>query len=355
MPEDPSRAGSSSDAVRSPRGGAGSLAQTLARLPAATASAADLAFCDEVIRRNSRSFHVASRLLPRAIRERAIATYAFCRGADDDVDRDDGDPRARHLATRQRLARLYAGEPMDDPVGRAFAAVVAAAGIPREEPEALLDGMAQDLGVVRMASEDDLVVYAWRAAGVVGCMMSRIMGRGDDQALRRAIDLGIGMQLTNVARDVGEDAARDRVYLPADWLAEAGSSVGEVLARRPTPGVLATNRRVLALAERYYESGIGGIRLLPPRCRPAILTAALTYREIGRRVLARGGDGVSSRVAVPDARKLALVASACARCVLDPGLRGEATEPHRPELHAALGRAGVRVGPGATAAEPSRP
>ena len=309
-------------------------------------SAEDLAFCDEVIRRNSRSFHVASRLLPRAVRERAIATYAFCRGADDDVDRDDGDPRARHLATRARLDRLYAGFPVDEPVGRAFASVVASAGIPREEPLALLDGMAQDLGVVRMANVDELLVYAWRAAGVVGRMMSRIMGRSDDEALRRAVDLGIGMQLTNVARDVGEDAARDRVYLPADWLAEAGSSLDEVLSRRPTPGVLATNRRVLALAERYYESGIDGIRLLPARCRPAILTAALTYREIGRRVLARGGDGVSSRVAVPDARKLALVAAACARCLLDPRLRGEVREPHRAELRAPLERAGLAEGSG---------
>lgn len=315
----------------------------------AGATAEDLAFCDDVIRRNSRSFHVASRLLPRVVRQRAIATYAFCRGADDDVDVASGEAeaRTRHLATRDRLDRLYAGLPMDDPVGRAFAGVVAAAGIPREEPEALLDGMAQDLGVVRMADEDELLVYAYRAAGVVGCMMSRIMGRSDDQALRRAIDLGIGMQLTNVARDVGEDAARDRVYLPADWLAAAGSSVDEVLERRPTPGVLATNRRVLALAERYYESGIGGIRLLPARCRPAILTAALTYREIGRRVLARGGDGVSARVAVPDARKLVLVALAGARCVLDPGLRGGAREPHRAELHAALERAGLGGEPGA--------
>lgn len=310
------------------------------------ASASDLAFCDEVIRRHSRSFHVASRLLPRAIRERAIATYAFCRGADDDVDvaSGEGDARACHLATRARLGRLYAGLPMDDPVGRAFAAVVAAARIPRAEPEALLDGMAQDLGVVRMANADELLVYAWRAAGVVGCMMSRIMGRSDEEALRRAVDLGIGMQLTNIARDVGEDAARDRVYLPADWLAEAGSSVQEVLRCAPTPGVLATNRRVLALAERYYESGIGGIRLLPARSRPAILTAALTYREIGRRVQARGGDGVTARVAVPDARKLALVAGACARCAFDPGLRGDVREPHRAELHAALARAGMGVG-----------
>jgi len=318
-------------------------ADTLAPAPGADVTDSDLAFCDEVIRRNSRSFHVASRLLPRVVRQRAIATYAFCRGADDDVDVASGeaDARARHLATRARLDRLYAGLPMDDPVGRAFAGVVAAAGIPREEPLALLDGMAQDLGIVRMADEDELLVYAYRAAGVVGCMMSRIMGRSDDEALRRAVDLGIGMQLTNVARDVGEDAARDRVYLPADWLAAAGSSVDEVLERRPTAGVLATNRRVLALAERYYESGIGGIRLLPARCRPAILTAALTYREIGRRVLARGGDGVRARVAVPDARKLVLVASAGARCLLDPGLRGRVVEPHRSELHAALGRAGL--------------
>jgi len=302
----------------------------------------DLAACREVIRVHSRSFHAASRLLPADVRDAAVATYAFCRGADDDVD-DAGSEEAareRHARTRTRLARLYAGEEMDTPVGRAFAWVVRTHAIPRDEPESLLDGMAQDVGVVRVADEESLLLYCYRAAGVVGRMMSRIMGRSDATALRRAIDLGIAMQLTNIARDVGEDAARDRVYLPGAWLAEAGSSFDEVLSRVPAPGVLATNRRVLALAEGYYASGIGGIALLPARCRPSILAAAFLYRAIGRKVRERGGDGVSARARVGGVAKLALLASAVARSALDPRLRA-APDAHDAALHAPLHRAGL--------------
>lgn len=320
---------------------------SLAPPPAITSSsrapdAADLAACREVIRVHSKSFHAASRLLPPEVRDAAVATYAFCRGADDDVD-DAASPaaaRERHQRTRARLERLYAGETMDTPVGRSFAWVVRSRGIPREEPEALLDGMAQDMDSVRVADEESLLLYCYRAAGVVGRMMSRIMGRADAAALRRAVDLGIAMQLTNIARDVGEDAARGRVYLPGTWLAAAGSSADEVLARVPAPGVLAVNLRVLALAESYYESGIGGIGLLPARCRPSILAAALLYRAIGRRVRVRGGDGVSARARVGAVAKLGLLATAVARAALDPRLRAR-PDGHDAALHAPLRRVGL--------------
>jgi phytoene synthase len=309
---------------------------------AATPDPRDLDACRAVIRVHSRSFHAASRLLPPAVRDAAVATYAFCRGADDDVD-DAASPEAareRHARTRDRLARLYAGATMDTPVGRAFAWVVHAHGIPRAEPEALLDGMAQDMGMVRVADEDALLLYCYRAAGVVGRMMSRIMGRADAGALRRAVDLGIAMQLTNVARDVGEDAARDRVYLPGTWLDAAGSSFDEVLARRSTDGVRATNLRVLALAESYYRSGVGGICLLPAACRPSILAAALLYRAIGRKVRSRGGDGVTARARVGGAAKALLIGSALGRCALDPRLRAQ-PDRHDARLHEPLRRAGV--------------
>lgn len=304
----------------------------------------DLAVCLAVIREHSRSFSSASRLLPRDVRAAAVATYAFCRGADDDVDAagSAAAARARHERTRARLERIYAGEEMDTPVARAFQWVVQRHGIPRDEPEALLDGMAQDLGEVRVPTPEALLLYCYRAAGVVGRMMSRIMGRSDAAALRRAVDLGIAMQLTNVARDVGEDAERDRVYLPASWLAEEGSGAAEVRERSAAPGILRANRRVLALAERYYESGIGGIGLLPARCRPAIYAAALVYREIGREVARRGGDGVTSRVTVSPGRRAALLAAAAIGCWTSPAIRNGRGEGHAAELHAPLRRAGLQ-------------
>jgi len=283
----------------------------------------DLAACRESIRRHSRSFYVASRLLPARVRDAAVATYAFCRAADDAVDEADSTDAARvRLAdVRRRLDCIYRGAPVDTAAARAFARVVAAARIPRDEPDALADGMAQDLDTVRIADEDALLLYCHRAAGVVGRMMSRIMGRDDPDALQRAGHLGIAMQLTNIARDVGEDARRDRVYLPSTWLAEANATVDDVLALRPTPPVRSVTKRLLALADGYYTSGIGGIALLPPSCRPAILSAALLYRAIGERVRAHGGDGITARARVGAARKVGLIAVAGARCAFDPRLR----------------------------------
>jgi phytoene synthase len=308
-------------------------------------AAADLAVCSATIRRHSRSFYAASRLLPAAVRDAAVATYAFCRAADDAVD-DAGsavDAHVRHAATRRQLDRIYGGKPVESASGRVFARVVIAYGIPREEPEALLDGMAQDLGTVRIPDEDGLMLYCYRAAGVVGRMMSRIMGRADAEALARAVHLGIAMQLTNIARDVGEDAQRDRVYLPATWLAEADGSAIEVLAARPSPTVLRVTLRILELAERYYASGIAGIALLPAACRPAILSAALLYRAIGRKVRAHDGDGVTERARVGTPQKMALITAALARCALDPRLRRWDSQPDVDCLQAPLRRAGIAL------------
>ena len=311
----------------------------------ADAEAADLAVCSAAIRRHSRSFYAASRLLPAAVRDAAVATYAFCRAADDAVD-DAGsaaDAHARHAATRRQLDRIYGGHPVDSASGRAFGRVVLAHGIPRGEPEALLDGMAHDLGTVRIRDEDGLLLYCYRAAGVVGRMMSRIMHRTDSEALARAVHLGIAMQLTNIARDVGEDARRDRVYLPATWLAEADGSAIEVLAARPSPAILRVTLRILRLAERYYASGIAGIALLPAACRPAILSAALLYRAIGRKVRAHDGDGVTERARVGGAEKVALITAALARCALDPRLRRWGSRPDLDLLQAPLRRTGVAL------------
>lgn len=311
--------------------------------PSADTQAADALACREAIRRHSKSFTAASRLLPRRIRDAAVATYAFCRAADDAVDdaATPADARTRHADVQRRLDRIYRGEPVDTASGRAFAHVVAAAAIPLAEPQALLDGMAQDLDSVRVADADALLVYCYRAAGVVGRMMSRIMERADPDALARAAHLGIAMQLSNIARDVGEDARRDRVYLPATWLREAGGSHDDALAPRPTAAVRRATHRVLALAETYYASGIAGIGLLPPSCRPAILSAALLYREIGREVAAADGDGVTRRARVSGPRKLALITIALARAAADPAFRAGAIRPDTSSLHASLQRAGV--------------
>jgi phytoene synthase len=269
---------------------------------------ADLAACRALLRGGSRSFHAASLLLPRRVRAPASALYAFCRLADDAVDLDGG--RAAAVARlRERLARAYEGRPLPIPADRAFAAVVARHGIPRALPEALLEGLAWDAeGGRRYEDLPALETYAARVAGSVGCMMAVLMGTRDRAALARACDLGVAMQLTNIARDVGEDARAGRLYLPLRWLRDAGVDPDAWLARPVFgPAVAAVVRRLLLAADELYGRAGAGIAALPAGCRPGIRAAGLLYAGIGREVENRGFDSVSGRARVPASRKAALL------------------------------------------------
>lgn len=270
----------------------------------------DLDACRDLLRAGSKSFHAAALLLPRRVRDAATALYAFCRIGDDAVD-NAPDPREGLAVMRARLDAAYAGTPKDHPADRAFAAVVRAHRIPRELPEALLDGFAWDAEGRRYADLDALHGYAARVAGTVGAMMTLLMGVRGHAALARATDLGAAMQLTNIARDVGEDARAGRLYLPLDWLAEAGVAPGEFLARPAfSPAIGIVVARLLAEAGRLYARAEPGIALLPRDCRPAIRAAHRIYAEIGAAVARNGFDSVSRRAVVSSARKLALVARA---------------------------------------------
>ena len=269
---------------------------------------ADLAACRALLRGGSRSFHAASLLLPRRVRAPASALYAFCRLADDAVDLNGG--RAAAVARlRERLTRAYEGRPLPIPADRAFAAVVAEHGVPLALPEALLEGLAWDAeGGRRYEDLPALEAYAARVAGSVGCMMAVLMGVRDRAALARACDLGVAMQLTNIARDVGEDARAGRLYLPLRWLREAGVDGDEWLVRPVfDPAVAGVVRRLLLAADELYRRAGAGIAALPAGCRPGIRAAGLLYAGIGREVERRGFDSVSARARVPASRKAALL------------------------------------------------
>lgn len=270
---------------------------------------ADCAACRHAIRQGSKSFHLASMLLPVELREPAYAVYAFCRMADDRIDREDGGLRAVEEMTRL-LDRVYAGHPGENTIERAFADVVAAFAIPRAIPDALLEGLAWDAQGRRYETLADLRAYAMRVAGSVGIMMTLIMDRRQPAVLARACDLGVAMQFTNICRDIGEDAAAGRLYLPLERMAAQGVDPRRFL-RQPVygPGVRAVVSELLAEAERLYDSSLAGIAALPAAGRTGIASARLLYREIGRGV-AGGIDPVTSRSVVSRTRKLALVAEA---------------------------------------------
>ncbi len=274
----------------------------------------DRAACRALLRTGSRTFFAASHLLPASVREAATALYAFCRLADDAVDLDTGYDRSRRAVLRrleERLDRAYRGVPLPLPADRAFAETVARFEIPLEIPAALLEGLAWDAEGRRYASLADLHAYAARVAGTVGVMMALVMGVREPAALARACDLGAAMQLTNIARDIGEDARAGRLYLPLDWLEEAGIDPDAFLADPQfTPVLGGLVSHLLAEASRLYRAGEAGIAALPLACRPGIRAAGLLYAEIGREVAQRGYDSVNSRAVVPSARKLALLARA---------------------------------------------
>lgn len=257
--------------------------------------ARDLDHCAVAIRHGSRSFHAASRLLPRRVRDPALALYAFCRLADDAVDEHE-EKAAAVLRLHQRLDLAYAGRPRSAPADRAFAAIIEAFDMPRALPDALLEGLAWDAEGRRYATLADLRAYAARVASAVGAMMCVLMRVRDRDALARACDLGVAMQLTNIARDLGEDAREGRLYLPLDWLDEAGVDPEAFLrAPEPTAQVRRMVRRLLLEAEALYARSEAGIAALPPTARPGIFAARFIYAGIGGRVRADGCDSITRR------------------------------------------------------------
>lgn len=273
----------------------------------------DLAHCEEAIRHGSLSFHAASRLLPAKVRDPALALYAFCRLADDAVDLQPEKAQAV-LSLRDRLDLVYRGRPLNASADRAFAAMVEDFDMPRALPDALLEGLAWDAMGRRYATESDLFAYCARVAAAVGAMMCVLMRVRCPDALARACDLGVAMQLTNIARDIGEDAMEGRIYLPTDWLAEAGLTPETFLQNpRPTKAIRQMTRRLLVQADRLYARSEAGIAGLPLASRPGIYAARYIYAGIGAQVQRAGYDSFNTRARTSKAQKCGWLALSMAR------------------------------------------
>ena len=275
----------------------------------------DLAHCRDVIRTGSLSFHAASKLLPASVRDPALALYAFCRLADDEVDEGNNKARAV-LDLRNRLDLAYSGMPCDAPEDRAFAAIVAEFDMPRALPEALLEGLAWDAMERRYATLSEVRDYSARVASAVGAMMCVLMRVRNRDALARACDLGVAMQLTNIARDVGEDARASRIYLPTDWLDDAGISVEDFFANpQASPDIRRIVRHLLAEAHRLYIRSEAGIGALPLQARTGIFAASYIYDGISAAVRRNAYDSVSMRARTTKATKIARIGLAAVRTV----------------------------------------
>ena len=269
------------------------------------------AFSRRRIERGSKSFAVAARLFAPDVRASAYMLYAWCRHCDDEIDGQELGFNTADAATaattaclaglrEQTLAALHGLA--TEPIFLALQTVAAKHEIPERLPLDLIEGMAMDVRQESYATLDDTLRYSYHVAGCVGVMMAMIMGARERATLERACDLGIAFQLTNIARDVGADAGVGRVYLPADWLAEAGVAGDGVSDPNNRAAVHAVTLRLLDEADRYYASAYYGIANLPARSALAIAAARRVYADIGNVVRESGADG-AARARVTSARK----------------------------------------------------
>jgi len=288
---------------------------------------------ERILAAKGQTFHWAKRLLSRLHGERAARLYAFCRYLDDLVDEGASADAARELleVAAEAIRRGQTSAP-----GLADAlALMRECMIEPPVPLELIAGLQQDLGAVRIATETELLRYCYRVAGTVGLMMSNILDAKDPAAAPFAIDLGIGMQLTNICRDVRDDALRGRCYLPESLIGKvplgalASPSAAEQVELRAAIGHL------LTLADRYYASGERGLSFLPLRARHGILIAARAYRQIGVRLRARRCDAWSGRSVVSGLEKFGLTLRAFAGTGFDRGFWRHPSV-HEMSLHLAL-------------------
>jgi len=287
-----------------------------------------VAEAERIIRAGSKSFRFASRLFDQPTRERAWLLYSWCRACDDMADGQTlghgavapEDPEARVALARTLTERALSGETVNVPAFDALRVVAAECGIPRRFVDDHLAGFALDAEGWSPANQADLLRYCYHVAGAVGCMMAVVMGVSpdDEETLGRASDLGIAFQLANIARDIVEDHGVGRIYLPADWLAEAGIDRAALPAPENRRALADLAARLAALAETYEASARIGAQRLPLRSRWAVLSAANIYGQIARRVVARREAAWDSRTVIGKRAKFGHVASAFLSAVRRP-------------------------------------
>lgn len=281
-----------------------------------------LASCERLMRTGSHSFFAASRILPPRFRSAATAIYAFCRVADDAVDEM---PHGASIEVvmaylHERVEAIYRHEPFGIDADIAFSGIAQEFGIPKAIPLALLEGFQWDAEGRRYETIDDLYEYAARVAGTVGAMMTLVMGGRSVTTIARACELGVAMQITNIVRDIGEDARRGRIYMPLQWLRDEGVHPESFLSDPQFDDRIArVTKRLLAAADQLYRRAETGISALPRDCRASIMAARLIYADIGRVITRRGYDAIHQRAVVSRSRKgFLLVRSLLAGLVAPP-------------------------------------
>jgi len=259
--------------------------------------------------------------LPPPKRRAIWAVYAFCRVVDDIVDEafESQAPQPGHLSGSQSpedelaywriaLERIYRYGGSDySPIQVAWNDMLEHYPVPLQPALELLQGVAMDLSVIRYETFDDLYAYCYRVAGTVGLLTSPIFGYHQDAALIHAVDLGVALQLTNILRDIGEDARRGRIYLPQDEMRRFGYSEAELMAGIINAPFRELVRFQIARAHEYYQRSLPGISMLSADCRLAVRLSGSLYSHILDRIRLNNYNVFTKRASVPLKTKLAAV------------------------------------------------
>jgi len=275
----------------------------------------DYLLCRSILEEGSKTFFFASKNLPEDKKKAFWAVYAFCRKTDDIIDEGDApmEVRRKNLANWKRtLIRAHGGKGSNNGVIRAFVETMEKNNIPQSLPLRLIQGVAMDSKKVSFSSYGNLRNYCFSVASVVGLMLLHVMDSNMAKARRHAIALGIAMQLTNILRDVGEDARAGRFYLPKKELAEFGLSHSDLLGQLEGKK-LREFRQFLKFqirrAREYYRRALEGIGYLPQELKFAITMAARLYQKILDKIEQNSYDVITKRAYVPLHEKLLLYIS----------------------------------------------
>lgn len=263
----------------------------------------------------SKSFSLASKIFPKDLRQDAEHVYFWCRYCDDQID-EGGDFKKLEYLRQSTLSIWQDASEFSAPPFEALAKVVLKRQIPSHYPLELLEGMRMDLLNTHYQTFTQLKLYCYRVASTVGLMMCHVMGLTRETALQEAADLGVAMQLTNIARDIKEDFELGRTYLPLEWLEDVGLDKNNYMHPENRDKLFKVVQRLIGMADSYYQKGLKGLDALNWRCAFTILCAAKIYREIGRQILTIGVKSVEKRVVVSKWRKYYLISEALIEMII---------------------------------------
>ena len=233
-----------------------------------------------ILKKHAKSFYFAGLLLEKQTLNDAAILYAFCRQLDDAADNNDPD-KSNEL---KNLIQDYRQPISLNPINQSFKKIQIKYGLKQKFIDDLILGVSSDTNFKQPQNLQELLLYSYQVAGTVGALMTRVLGANHQNAERFAIDLGIGMQLTNISRDIKEDSLNNRIYIPRDMLPN-DCSLGNILNDRNKECIFNATNQILNIAERYYQSGIDGIYFIPHKNRFSILIAAILYNSIGIKIL----------------------------------------------------------------------